>query len=264
MPPPLTTRPTNLAKSDEKFWDKRDELLKKMDGVSLNWVSVNLSWVDDSKVTHTGKIKVCSPVFVQAADTQTGLLRFYSVPVTAAETYWFARHFKAYPLTRSVVRQVHYQTTLQIGRPALDASKPGEGYDLDTSSRFYTSHYYAHNVPNQIVSGGHKLWILSAVKTSINHGFYVKTAPGAGTFQVLNNLGAFHDENHWDYSQLLQLMKDLTDNNGQPMKDSTGATLTLLQALKDKHKAIWDEPRPWIGFTKGQDGRLYGGASPSK
>jgi hypothetical protein len=259
MPPPLTKHLEKPTDSDEKLWVQRDELLKKIDGVSLNWVSVNLKWVDDNKVTQTGKIKVCSPVFVQAADPQTGLLRYYYVPVTAAETYWFARHFQAYPLTRSVVRQVHYQTTLQMGRPALDASKPGEGYDLDTSSRFYTSHYYAHNVPNQIVSGGHKLWILSAKRMSINHGFYVQTAPGAKTFRVMNDLGAFHDENHWDYSQLLQLMKDLTDSNNQPMKDSTGAPLTLLQALKGKHKAIWDEPDPWIGFTNGQVARLYGG-----
>src|SRR5262245_30898013 len=79
-------------------------------------------------------------------------------------------------------------------------------------------------------------------------------------FRVIQNIGADHDEDHWDYSQLLQLMKDFTDGGGNPVKDpKTGDVLTLLQALKNKHPALWDEQQLWIGFARGEENRLTGG-----
>jgi hypothetical protein len=65
-----------------------------------------------------------------------------------------------------------------------------------------------------------------------NHGPYLYSE-----YSVINGLIRAHNwKSHWDYSQLLQLMKDLREK---------GNPLNLRQAILDKHPAVWDESLPF-------------------
>jgi hypothetical protein len=255
-----------MSPANQAFWDARQfDLFPRINSASLNWVDIQL--------IGGCKIQVCSPVFVSYSGTKTynagGKYEIapgedFFVPVTAEETYLLAKRFDAFPLTRAVADQVHNQA-VRVTKSSMDASKIDECYNIPMISEYLRTNYRPyHRSKSKIVSGAHKLWVLSARRTSTNHGFHVPKNSAFHTpgnldpkYSVIQDIGAIHDEKHWDYSQLLQLMANLTDGSGNQLKDpATGNDLTLLQALKNKHLAIWDEPEPWIGFKSGQESRL--------
>lgn len=94
-------------------------------------------------------------------------------------------------------------------------------------------------------SGAHKLWVISSRGRTINYGFYIRRVASDpircgpyldAQYNVIQSLGARHDDAHWDYSQLLQFMSGLKDPGGQ--------AVDLRRALLDKHPAVWDEAQP--------------------
>jgi hypothetical protein len=243
-----------LSERDKGLWDRRDKLvdeLRKLHKTNLKWSDVPLA--------GGLKIQVCSPVYLHRDST------FYYVPVTPAETYELANLFGAFPLTSAVADQAHNQAALQLFRPAMDASMAKDRFDFPRSSDYYKMNYLSHQMatPPEIVSGGHKIWLLSSSGTSVNRGFYVEKAkvgqkPSKNAsylddlWTTLQHHGTAHaGEDHWDYSQVLQLMTKLTDGQGKALAftlkeilKATKAEISADAALKTAHAAIWDEPKP--------------------
>jgi hypothetical protein len=252
---PTPTPPKDpLSKEARSRWLLRNTLFAKLQTATFKWWDLNL-------VGGATKISVCAPVYVMGDHSAGDPGAFYYVPVTARETYELAKYFGAFPLTRSVADQLYNRAEVKVARPpGLDASVGDQGYDFEAASKYYHQQYTSGAHDTNRYAGGHKLWILSAVKTSVNHGFYKSRdstqGPNRGDllpqFGAINDLGAFHDEERWDYSQLLQLMKDLRNGGDTPF------ATTMVQALKDTNRGIWDEGKgnPWCGFAKGMEDRL--------
>lgn len=125
--------------------------------------------------------------------------------------------------------------------------------------------------------GAHKLWVLSkfkvgqcakpekkntaackADKFTVNYGMYrdklSSDKPGKNEGgpilkdynpgkRLEQPLGATHDFGHWDYSQLLQLMRD---SSPIPFRDEAGfiTYMDLKTALLNGHPLLWDESQP--------------------
>jgi hypothetical protein len=257
FPPTPPPRPSTLSAASAKVWDLRDSLIACIGTKNLNWVSADLDVPSKSGAPVTYKIEVCSPVCVTATHAKGTAGTTYYVPVTARETYELAKYFDVFPLTQAVADLIYNKTPNRFSRPtALTQATGWQLYDFPTASTYYMLQYNPLQGKAQ-VSGGHKLWILSSVDIWVNHGMY--TTPASPSTHInsgyLNNkyapiqlLGKFHTSQskgeHWDYSQLLQLMRNLTDAAGNPLKDKNGNDLKLIQALQDQHPAVWDEPKP--------------------
>jgi hypothetical protein len=244
-----------LSPAAKSLWLLRNALFDKIRSAKVKWWDVKLA-------NGLCKIKVCSPVYV-LGDHATGEPgKFYYVPVTARETYELAKYFGAFPLTRAVADQLYNQAEVKVGKPpGLDAGVGNQGYDFPKASAYYHQQYTTGEEDSDRYAGGHKLWILSSAGTSINHGFYetrsaTSPAKNAGCldnhYWTIQDLGPGHPEEHWDYSQLLQLMKEFTGADGTPL------STTLVQALKDTNPAIWDEGKgkKWYGFDHQMEDRL--------
>lgn len=123
--------------------------------------------------------------------------------------------------------------------------------------------------------GAHKLWTLSKLKIdqcaakataackadnyTVNYGMYRDKLPTdtvgkneGGTYLKLFNPGkrlnqplggTAHDLDHWDYSQLLQLMRS---SSSIPFRDEKGffTYMDLKTALLKGHPLLWDEGKP--------------------
>lgn len=207
----------------------------------LKWFTLELKMGERGEVDTGYTIEVCSPVLV------SGLF----VPVTAQETWDMATKFGALPLSRAVADQ---QVNAAVDRGDFVEFSPqtfdthGPGFDVFTE-RLKRTRYIA-DYGNAPVGGSHKLWLLSALTSDakpVNYGFhhhgprlpYAQGASGkylyAG-YSVVNGLIRAHDwGSHWDYSQLLQLMRGLR---------ADGEPFDLRQALLDRHPAVWDEDAP--------------------
>jgi hypothetical protein len=135
------------------------------------------------------------------------------LPVTAKETFDIARRYGFFPLTRAVADQLQNKAIF------LPYRWQPEMYDYQKSSTYLKSNAY----DGISKFGAHKLWVLSnrrgaGGKKAVNYGFYewmAKQAAGTlhrggatldSTYNPKQGLGGAHDDNHWDYSQLLQLM----------------------------------------------------------
>jgi hypothetical protein len=159
------------------------------------------------------------------------------VPVTATESMALARRFEVFPLTRAVMDQAHNQA-VKVAKQRTPASL----YDFVTySDRLKATAYYPQSGA-PLASGAHKLWVVSSRGPVINYGFYIRRGAGEMVrcgprldrqYNVIQSLGGRHDGSHWDYSQLLQFMTRLLDENGQPVD--------LRQALLNRHPSVWDE-----------------------
>ncbi|MEP6902051.1 MAG: hypothetical protein ABJA66_09890, partial [Actinomycetota bacterium] len=87
-------------------------------------------------------------------------------------------------------------------------------------------------------------------RIAINHGLYFKGTPQPGTllsshgskYKAIQNIGGAHGDDHWDYSQLLQLMRGVVPI---PFKDKSGNTtmMDMETALLNGHPSLWDEPQ---------------------
>lgn len=174
----------------------RQQLLDKLSSSDFKWKPVKLL----GGVT----IEVCEVVRVDG----------YYLPVTAQETFNIAKRHGYYPLTRAVADQIMNNATFQqyLWQPELPDFEQYTDYLKDKSydgiSKF----------------GAHKLWVISKRRgvnktKAINYGFYELRANQAKgtlerggsnldkTYNPKQGLGGAHFDNHWDYSQLLQLMK---------------------------------------------------------
>jgi len=242
------------------FDEARKILVTKITANDLDWKSV--------KLDNSHSVQVCLPVRVKGPDD-----RIYYVPVTPSETWNFAKLFNALPLTSLVFDQYHNQGTYIQRSGNHDASNK-------TGKHFHTFSEYLNqqNYHLGIKSGAHKLWILSTGGRSINRGFYFPKpkdpvkykakkvdgglegpgGPGgpklSPAYWLIQVRGPAHNSGHWDYSQLLQLMKS-DDLFGVTVdfKDSlfklpygTVPSLKLVrlrEAVIEGLPEVWDEPK---------------------
>lgn len=240
-----------------RFGKLREMLEKKITLVNLEWKAVKLDG------GHT--VQVCQPVRIEGPDG-----KMYYVPVTASETWKHARNFSALPLTSAVFDQYHNKSAYVPRSPKHDAFL--NGMEFHTFSDYLNDRNYHLGLH----SGAHKLWILSATQApaghqrSINRGIYfpkpkdpvkykeAKNPGGPGgpkldpSYWVMNVRGPAHGPGHWDYSQLLQLMKS-DDMFGSPIIDFTDPVVKkplripsiklvdLREAVIQGLPEVWDE-----------------------
>jgi hypothetical protein len=233
--------------SDKELRDLRDELVAKITQEDFVWKTIRV------KGTITGGPQDVE-VEVNLQVSQPVMIDGYYVPVTANETKRFCRNWGWLPLTRAVADQAHNQAE-QHERDYTQTSLT----DFDRYSGYLTKLYGKDRDAQKsknIVSGAHKLWVMSSRGGSINYGFYLprkKSKAGAYTdpqrggptlepqTTVIQSLGARHDGAHWDYSQLLQLMK-----RDKPLAIA-GQSYSLAMAVRAGLAPFWDEtPGPTI------------------
>jgi hypothetical protein len=240
----FSARHDSAERKDEavgKTTDELDKLHKKLLGTITQ--AADLDW---EEVTLAGgaTIEVSNPYL-----TEDG----FWVPVTAREQWALAAKLRVYPLTRAVADQAHMSADADGG--ALDykglAKGLGVGLDFEAFSKYLNDHTtYYNNYNMQLVSGGHKLWLLSNGPggknpngMAVNYGFYTKDKndadkdpPGkylTGGWFVKQGRGTHHNKDYWDYSQLLQFMRNFSSEDDEE--------LTLRNALLKGDPAVWDE-----------------------
>jgi hypothetical protein len=214
----------------------RKSLLDSMREADIFWAKIELEGGASIEVSH--------PYFKEGC----------FVPITPKELWEKAAKFKWYPLTRAVADQVHH-AAIQKGSAVAYKWWPVEK-DFRGFSRqlnWSTSYGTNYGAPDKVVSGAHKYWLISTWKgdpklptkdpKAINYGFYEmapRTGSGPGKYlasdpnwTVRQGLGGRHGSFHWDYSQLLQFMRNFK---------SEGGNTDLSTALLSGHPAVWDEP----------------------
>ena len=252
-----------IAKQPEQLNNGQLKKLReeKIKIIRDTWTAENLVWKNVSLVPSVKIGPISFPVVIQVSEVVK--IDGYYIPVNAKETFEFAEKFKALPLTRRVAHQL-----FQNGSPVAvvgqyDASKTSESdaaynpmFDFVKQSKYLESKNYG----GVFDFGAHKIWALSIHKfkkcmetsnprygelyrtacentdpnrIATNYGFYINNKPE-------QDLGARHEENHWDYSQLLQLMRGFLPI---PMRNESGnlTWVDLNSALIERHPAIWDE-----------------------
>jgi hypothetical protein len=228
LPDLLARPPAQVGAPASATEDASDELRTRRRALVGSLSESDLQWIDVS-LADGYTIKVCAPV--RKND-------FY-VPVTGPETFTLSRRFGGYPLSRAVFDQLHNAYQLADKPRSPDNLLDFELYSRRMKEAF--GDYYGVTM----CSGAHKLWVVSTRGTIINYGFHKRRARGepfrggryldSSRFTLIQGLGAAHATHvgHWDYSQLLQIMKDL--------RDSSGRAVDLRRALLDGLPAIWDE-----------------------
>ena len=194
---------------------------------TLNWFQIPL--------TSNATIWVTNPV------SNSGVF----IPVTAKETFDLAKAWDCMPLTRAVSDRCHNEAVAKGTAFGLPSWK-WDITDFDGYSKAISPTYGAKETTS-ILSGAHKVWVLSTMKSkfsskpkAVNYGFHYKGAPTQGPsgatlqrgFAVTQALGTAHDGGHWDYSQMLQVMWGL---------EVDGTMLDLRTELLAGNPAIWDE-----------------------
>ena len=216
-----------MAKTNQELIKLRSTLVAKVTSSDFNFFDVTLNYKSASGAPATVIVQVSNPVKIDGV----------YLPVTAKETFDFAKSFGWLPLTRAVMDQAHNQA-VQIPVKSQTNLLDFEGYSA-TLDKLYGSHE-----TTKLVSGAHKLWTLSTYNKknrAVNYGFYQVAkqpsplSPRLKGWSVIQSLGSKHDEGHWDYSQLLQLMRA-----GSPLVID-GKSYSLSQAVADGLEAVWDE-----------------------
>ncbi|MBZ5620920.1 MAG: hypothetical protein LAQ69_19660 [Acidobacteriia bacterium] len=215
-----------MGKTAQELVKLRADLLGKVASADFDWYDVKLEYKMQNGTVGNVTVKVCNPLRKDG---------FY-LPVTAKETFDFAKKFGWLPLTRAVADQAHNQATQFTYKPQAPDLLDFEKYTVDTLDKSYGPSYAAH-----LVSGSHKLWILSKVGKATNYGFYaqadqthVPNGPRLKGWYVIQTRGGAHNATYWDYSQLLQLMKADTLN-------IDGTNYSLSAAVVAGLEAVWDE-----------------------
>jgi hypothetical protein len=210
----------------------RKALLAKVSDKSFVWHRVPLTGGGG------GSVAVSLPVKVDGV----------FVPVTAAEQKGIAARHGLLPLTRAVADQSFNDAT-RAGTFVPFKGQYPHLFDYDRFTAFLDTTAYGGS-PQPWAFGAHKLWLLSRFpnKGAVNYGFFgpgvggdgkPDTRPAVGhpnlafPVHIQQDLGGRHDAGHWDYSQLLQLMKEL--------RDADGNALDLRAELLAGNKAVWDE-----------------------
>lgn len=173
------------------------------------------------------------------------------VPVTAQEQWALAMKLKVFPLTRAVADQAHMNA--EANGVAVSYQWWATIWDLEGFSKNLNAKtQYLTSYNQSPLSGSHKLWLLSNGPSgdpkgqAVNYGFYTKTkhqkdGDGGGWaggkylkgWFVVQTLGSRHNKLHWDYSQLLQFMRNYTVG---------GNAADLRAGLLNGDAALWDEP----------------------
>ncbi len=209
---------------------QRLALLAKVNSGSFAWHTVSLA--------GGATVEVSLPVKVDGV----------FLPVMAAEQKKVAGAVAAVPLTRAVADRAFEDAT------AAGTFVPFQGqyphmFDYDRFTKFLDGTAYGGS-PQPWAFGAHKLWLLSRFsnKGAVNYGFFGPGVDGNGKpdnrpatghpnltthVHIQQDLGGRHDAAHWDYSQLLQLMRNL--------KDAAGGPLDLRAELLAGNPAVWDE-----------------------
>jgi hypothetical protein len=200
-----------------------------------------LEWEDVKTRPNGGIIQVCRPVRVKGPDE-----KMYYVPVRPSETWKFAHDFNALPLTSAVFDLYSNQSQYVPRSGNHDAFKNGDHFH--TFSEYLNKNKYHEGKK----SGAHKLWILSALGRSVNRGLYFPkprnpqgnpyrpAGRNSPSYWVMNDRGTKHGGlGHWDYSQLLQLMRS-NDNFG---REKEIKVIQLRDAVLDGVWEVWDEPQ---------------------
>jgi hypothetical protein len=139
--------------------------------------------------------------------------------------------------------------------PNVSARNTSQAYDFVTYSLNWLSKY--GDTSHRLASGAHKLWLLSntdycapsfgpSFPFIVNYGFYKTSKSSGGVEQFL---GSCHPDHHWDYSQLLQLMKGLKIN---------GLKSSMARALLSGHPGVWGGDTGYVYERKKADGQLLG------
>jgi hypothetical protein len=218
-----------LAKSQKQLSELRtfrQSLFDKLSENHFDWKPVTL--------VEGVTLNICKTVKVDG----------YYLPVTAKETFAVAKRFGYYPLTRAVADRIQNKALFVPYRwqPEL--------FDFEQYSAYLDSNGY----DGICGFGAHKLWVLSHKRgvggtSAVNYGFYeLKSGQPAGTpnrggdnldskYNPIQGLGGAHDDNHWDYSQLLQLMYASAPLN------IDGENLSLSMALKAGKSAVSDKDK---------------------
>jgi hypothetical protein len=248
-PMPLVTfrrrRPV-MPKSITEMNKIRIPLLNRIGASDLNWFKVPLSVVTTGKPKPYATILVCSPVM------KDGLF----IPATKAEQWELACRLNAspfsleemvLPLTRAVADQAHNSAYYEKPTRYWDADLPNF---VEYSEWLKKTTMYEKYNASRLVSGYHKYWLLSlgptaATPLAVNYGFYVdpktyKSEQGGAylddtKYRLIQGLGGHHNHGHWDYSQLIQFMRNFQDGRG---------TQDIGRMLLVGNPAIWDEDNP--------------------
>jgi hypothetical protein len=198
-------------------------------------------------------------------------------PVSAKNTWALAAKYKqvsekhedALPLTRAVSDQAHnyvmdHYALQGVGGTANFVSQSDTDKDLHDFQKYtnyLTGTVYLSQRGKALVSGAHKVWALSSRDNvsprpndkpkAINYGahFHGKRPSQDGNppadpgpylvqgYDTYQPLGGKHDCDHWDCSQLFQLMKNLRNKDGGLLDLRAALTKTGAPG----HLAVWDE-----------------------
>ena len=227
----------------------RQRLVDSISISDFKWFPLELWYKDksDGQFKKMGTVRVSSPMMKEG----------YFVPVKWGEMIVKAKQInksasdenQVFPLTRAVFDLMH--NAARTGRrwsqrKSMPYTEPGIKDFVEYSEYLKSRTQYVSQYGHAAVSGAHKLYLLTAhgSKGFGNYGFHILTGTPpdqgkAGIFlkdtdsSVINGLLAGHNAEWWDYSQLLQFMKDF--------RDVLGNRISLRQALTDGDPAIWDE-----------------------
>jgi hypothetical protein len=173
------------------------------------------------------------------------------VPIRRDEMWDIAANIECYPLTRAIADLAHYVAICFVA--AIEYKWWSDLFDFKGFSNYlFTGTSCGRNWGNKqtVISGGQKYWVLSNHlgsknahdRATVNYGFYTKSktegeSPGKylaslPDWKVKQSLGGGHTGSHWDYSQLMQFMRNYTVN---------GTVRNMRKALLDGDPLLWDE-----------------------
>ena len=218
--------------TDKRYHPKVSELDKKrrklLESLSLS----DLVWTDfplrDSPKQEWKdapyRVDVCRVV------SKSGLF----IPVTADEAFCLARQWSVSPLTSAVMDQIVFGSNYVPAKFA--ATNSYHNFDFENYSKYLGGTLYTRAA----CIGAHKVWLISGRGQRINYGFHYKkkgkinpTKYYGNGWSRHQNEGAVHetDKCFWDYSQLIQFMRNL--------KTRDGKSLNIRNEIEQKNPALW-------------------------
>lgn len=264
----------------------RTQLLTHLTSHDFYWETINLaggatisvSFPLRKKYSDLDELKKMDP----NPNSKLKLEPYLFVPVTPQETMKIAAKLGYFPLTRAVADQMFNQATQVLFKRSLYPDM----FNLIEFTKELETTAYGSQYGWGMAAGWHKLWVLSThqspqgskhgahkegpflytkVLKPVNYGFVDKAGtpktvvPGGKyldktKYALHQDVGNAHGGNHWDYSQLLQLMTNF--------KDPSNPGLDLKTALLQGHPAIWDEKEWDPKDKKEKDAKLSADQMP--
>ncbi len=243
----------------------RTELLTHLTFNDFNWETINLAGGATISVSFPLRKYYTDLEKLKKMDTNPNsklkLDSYLFVPVTPQETMKIAARHNCFPLTRAVADQMFNDSTKVLFKRSLAPDM----FNLIEFTKELAATAYGSQYGWGMAAGWHKLWVLSThqsppgskygahkegpflytkILKPVNYGFVDKAGtpktvvPGGKyldktKYALHQDVGNAHFGNHWDYSQLLQIMRNF--------KDPSNPGLDLKTALLQGHPALWDE-----------------------